>query len=998
MLLKFAFCFALIALAAVGYAQTSFPPQQRLLSGSGFEHATAVTTDANGYIYVAGSTSSPDFPLLNATQTVHRGQALVVSFDSGASWRPANLSDPFIATLAVDPTDGFTVYAASGSTVYKTTDGGLRWIAHDVETFRGFGITLLAIDPQKPQTIYAAGQDRKIAKSDDGGITWKVLALPPPRFPNSTSVNTLDVDPFHSGVVYAASSQSTYVTYDGGDNWGKVLPPAGSDREFRVYFDQATQDVQYVFDDVLYKSTDAGQTWKPLNSPVLFFYGFSVDPVRAGYLYAQGDGKFFRSRDGGATWESFVNTTSGFPVADPNSNVIQAGLGRSIDGGMTWKPAPLSRSPSFLVYARSIPGLVYAVAIPSTSGFVAKLTPSLEIVFSTYLGGGGTTTPHAIVTDGTGDIYVAGDTYSVDFPVTPGALQRELGGLNDAFLAKLSGDGQLLWATYLGGRSTDSANAMAIDRDGSVIIAGGTSSPDFPAVPPTALTGAFVAKISPNGDHAAYVTGFGASGVVRGVAVDSDGSVVVAGDATNPTPGVFIPTADAAQPKSAGGIDAFLGRLDSSGRITYLTFWGGNSDENVAGLGLDADGNAYVAGTTISGGFPTTPGAYRRTLTFDCVYPRPFVKFAPYSDFQDGFVAKFDRAGKPVYSTLVGSSCFDAVTGMTVDAVGNAYVSGITNGGVFPLVNPAESAATYHLGKGFIARLDPTGSNLTFSSYSSTGAPAIALSPSGDVVTVGGLNTDINLPNLNPSHAHIEVIAAPQVAPLRLNGVGNAFLRVNGPVTAGEIVALPVDGIPDDLYFDFYINSATPLPTEVTGLRVIFDGQAAPLLSLHAGVVTAIAPQSLRGKTSTTIQAAYQGALSNPLIAEVRASDLGLYSANGSGIGDAYVQNQDGSTNSRDNPALTGSVITFFFTGAGENAPQVADGSITGDAATAVDASTFAMSNMKILDVLPVPGFIAGLYLVHGQLSDFAPSIVTLNDLGARGSTSQTLNIYVTRK
>src|SRR5258708_5743219 len=161
------FGFALLALAAsctICTAQTPAAPRQRVLAGSGFENATAVATDANGYIYVAGSTSSPDFPLLNATQTVLRGQALVVSFDSGASWRPANLSDPFIATLAVDPTDGYTVYAASGSTVYKTTDGGLRWIAHDVETFRGVGISLLAIDPQKPQTIYAPGQDPKIAK------------------------------------------------------------------------------------------------------------------------------------------------------------------------------------------------------------------------------------------------------------------------------------------------------------------------------------------------------------------------------------------------------------------------------------------------------------------------------------------------------------------------------------------------------------------------------------------------------------------------------------------------------------------------------------------------------------------------------------------------------------------------------------------------------------------------------------------------------------------
>ncbi|HEV8145787.1 MAG TPA: SBBP repeat-containing protein, partial [Bryobacteraceae bacterium] len=623
------FGFAVLGLVAVGAtltAQTS-APRQKILAGSGFENATAVATDPSGYIYVAGTTSSPDFPLLNATQTVLRGQALVVSFDSGASWRPANLSDPFIATLVVDPTDGFTVYAASGSKVYKTTDGGLRWFPTKVETFGPQGsITLLAVDPQKPQTIYAAGQGLpKIAKSDDGGITWKTLNLPPTKFLSDyASTTTLDVDPFHSGTLYAANNQSTYVTYDGGENWGKVLSPAGTDGEFHVYFDPSTPDVQYAFEEVLYKSTDAGQTWKPLNSPVLFYYGFAVDPVRPGYLYAQGDGKFFRSRDSGATWESFVNTNSGFPVADPNSNVIQAGLGRSTDGGITWKPAPLSRSPSTLVFARSVPGRVYAVSNPSTSGFVAKLTPSLEIVFSTYLGGGGETTPHAIVTDGAGNIYVAGETYSADFPVTPGALQREFGGDRDAFVVKLSSEGQLLWGTYLGGRFTESANALALDRDGSVIIAGSSSSLDFPTVPPTGQRGAFVAKLSPDGNRAIYVKVFaGCNAVARAVATDPNGSIVVAGDIqeSGQSPADLNPTADALQPKPAGDVDGFWGRLDSSGAVTYLSYWGGFGGEFVTGVAVDSDGNAYLAGTTNSFNFPTTPGVYQRSQRTNCVYP-----------------------------------------------------------------------------------------------------------------------------------------------------------------------------------------------------------------------------------------------------------------------------------------------------------------------------------------------------------------------------------------
>ncbi|HEV8145058.1 MAG TPA: hypothetical protein VGP79_01680, partial [Bryobacteraceae bacterium] len=391
---------------------------------------------------------------------------------------------------------------------------------------------------------------------------------------------------------------------------------------------------------------------------------------------------------------------------------------------------------------------------------------------------------------------------------------------------------------------------------------------------------------------------------------------------------------------------------------------------------------------------------YQRSQRTNCVYPPALgFKLIPiYDDRQELFVSKFDRDGKPVYSTLAGSACFDGLTGMALDAMGGVYLSGITNGGVFPLVNPVASAATYHVGKGFVARLDPTGSALTFSSYSSTGSPVIALTSSGDVVTAGGLSADVQLPRTNPSHAQIAVLAAPTPTSLRLNGVGNAFLRVNGPVSAGEIVALPVEGLPADFDFDSYINSRSPLASDMAGLRVTFDGQAAPLLSLHSGVLTAIAPQSLRGRSSTTIQVSYQGALSNTLIAEVRKSDLGLYSADGSGLGRAYVQNQDGTVNSPANPALAGSVITFFFTGAGENAAPVPDGSITPEHADLIDISTLSAGNLKILDVSPVPGFVAGLYMVHAQLPVFPPESITLVDSPwQRGSTSQTLSISVKR-
>jgi hypothetical protein len=137
--------------------------------------------------------------------------------------------------------------------------------------------------------------------------------------------------------------------------------------------------------------------------------------------------------------------------------------------------------------------------------------------YSTYLGGGGEDIIHAVATDSAGNVYLAGETTSSNFPVTAGALQTKRGNppgtvfgfegqyLPNAFVAKLNPAGQILWSTYLGGSGADAALGIAVDANGSPYVLGYSYSPDFPTTRGAYQTTAplsnraFVAKFTPDG-------------------------------------------------------------------------------------------------------------------------------------------------------------------------------------------------------------------------------------------------------------------------------------------------------------------------------------------------------------------------------------------------------------------------------------------------------------------------------------------------------------------
>jgi hypothetical protein len=332
------------------------------------------------------------------------------------------------------------------------------------------------------------------------------------------------------------------------------------------------------------------------------------------------------------------------------------------------------------------------------NGFVTKLNAaSSALVYSSYLGGGGDY-GQAIAVDASGSAYVTGYASSSNFPTTPGAFQTTFGGWRDAFVTKVNAAGSaLVYSTYLGGSDYDGGSGIAADVSGNAYVTGSTSSIDFPTTPgafQTAFSGyedAFVTKLNAAGSALLYSTYLGRSGGWgSAIAVDASGNAYVTGEAENDfptTPGAF-------QATSGGCDDAFVSKLNASGSsLLYSTYLGGSSCDYGYGIAVDASGNVYVTGDTMSSDFPTTPGAFQT---------------APLGQFgYKAFVTKLNAAGSALdYSTYLSGSTEDEANGIAVDALGNAYVTGVTSSFDFP-TTPGTFQSTYAGGQAdaFLAKL-----------------------------------------------------------------------------------------------------------------------------------------------------------------------------------------------------------------------------------------------------------------------------------------------------
>ena len=371
------------------------------------------------------------------------------------------------------------------------------------------------------------------------------------------------------------------------------------------------------------------------------------------------------------------------------------------------------------------------------TAFVTKLNSTgSALIYSTYLGGGANDQAAAIALGSAGEAYIVGSTTSIDFPTTPGAVQRIYGGGGDAFIAELNPTGnQLLYSSYLGGRDRDVGTGIAVQK-GQAYITGYTQSGNFPISAGAfqrvnaGMTDVFVAAFSPDGTSLVYSTYLGGDNDDQGngIAVDIFGSAYVTGftaSSLNPS-GKFPVTAGAYQTTFSDGlVDAFVTKLNPFGTaLVYSTYLGGFNNDVGTAIALDVSGSAYVTGYTRSFNFPVAGGG------------------TPYTNGTEVFVTKLNLNGSLLgYSTVLQGGGNDAAYGIAVDPTGAAVVVGSSISFNFPITDCAYQTTPHGGQSGFITELTPAGNGVAYSTFLGGSGydtiRAIALDSNGAVYVTG---------------------------------------------------------------------------------------------------------------------------------------------------------------------------------------------------------------------------------------------------------------------
>ena len=367
---------------------------------------------------------------------------------------------------------------------------------------------------------------------------------------------------------------------------------------------------------------------------------------------------------------------------------------------------------------------------------------------------------------------MTGLTWSVDFPLTPGAFESVnqayiVSGVSTAFISKLNSSGTaLLYSTYLGGSAIantefgqgDYGHAIAIDSQGNAYVTGWTYSSNFPvtsnayqitnkAAAHSEATG-FISKLNSNGTVLIYSTFLGGSTLDEpiSIALDGQNNVFTTGftfSTDYPTTVGALQTTN--NSGSRGQWNTFVSKLNSNGSgLIYSTYLGGSGeygstvDGNYAGpyVAVDGSDDAYVESYAQSSDFPVTTGAYQTTN----------------KAFANGgsniTLSKLNPAGTSlVYSTYIGGSSYpgEFSEGLVLDSSGNAYLTGYTYSHDFPVTSGAfqstNKGAASGNDTGFVTKVNPSGTGLIYSTYlggsGGDDAYSVALDNSLDLYVAG---------------------------------------------------------------------------------------------------------------------------------------------------------------------------------------------------------------------------------------------------------------------
>jgi hypothetical protein len=384
--------------------------------------------------------------------------------------------------------------------------------------------------------------------------------------------------------------------------------------------------------------------------------------------------------------------------------------------------------------------------------FLAKYQPQADgttrLLYWTWIGGSGDDELRAMTIDNRGRIYLTGTTTSTDYPLaaTP-AQTTNNGGTNDIFVSVIDsnvvGEFAMLYSTYYGGGAVDVPNAIAVTPDRQIVVAGYTTSEDFPKAT-SGLQGnsrggwdTFLVRLNPdNSDAYATYLGGNKTDVATGLAVLPTGVILMSGYTASDD---FPATTDGSQTFLNGAFDGFLVQIDlrRSGldALRYGTYLGASGSDLPTTMRLAADGSIWLAGHTTSVNQPTSSSSVQRSFGGNV----------------DGFAMRLNAAIPHTveYATYFGGPGFEVAQNFALLPGGRFALVGYTMFGGLPVAGgPLRNSPASGFADAFIAVGNVTGT-LEYATYLGGAfldvASAVAPSPDGNLV-VAGYTTSVDLP------------------------------------------------------------------------------------------------------------------------------------------------------------------------------------------------------------------------------------------------------------
>jgi hypothetical protein len=511
-------------------------------------------------------------------------------------------------------------------------------------------------------------------------------------------------------------------------------------------------------------------------------------------------------------------------------------------------------------------------------------------------------------------------------------------------------DPSVTYATYLGGGAEDEAYAVAVDSSGKAYITGATKSPNFPG--PLAAGpnfDVFVSTLNPTGTALLYSTLVGGSSgngdnYGLGIAVNGSGTYVIGNtDSSNFPASVTI--------GPGGGTDVFVAKLDTlTGTAVQITRIGGAGTESGNGIAVDSSGNTYIGGETDSTDFPIVSPAIQGAN----------------GGTDDGFVAELNSAGTALtYSTYLGGSSGDLVTGIGLDGSNNAYVTGITVSSNFPTTTGAFQTSQSGTGdNAFVTAVNSSGSTLIYSTYlggsGTNDALGIAVDSAGEAYVTGDTDSS-NFPTVNPAQATLK--GASDLFITKLNTTGSALLF---STYFGGTLDDKGTGIALDSFNDVYVTGRTlssDYPTSGSAFQSSLSGTSDAFITELSNTGFTEYSSYLGGtgnensvggsSTSSPLGAVAVDSASNAYLAGATNSTTGfpvsatpLQSSYGGGLSDGFV-------------AKVGAAPADFSVALSPTAISVASGSTTTTITVTVSSVNAAFGNAVALSCAGKPTYAA---------------------------------------